>query len=650
MVNMDTKYKSKIARQFQLKKIHLLTTAQIITNVLHKNVDVSQNDDDFCSVDECLNEESKTTRRNAHYKSTVLVMLYYIIYFSYCGSPPKHIGYNHVIQNLKKAKYWKLKKMMIEKLHCKDRTYNMKKVNKIKVGNYDYRPIQHYNSFKQYTYNFNMVTVIDMSMLSLIKFGYDNFNKYCREFIAINLVIKQKEKIKVDLQKKKKKKPMRYNNEETFEDNIFLEEVVLAAKNSSLEKSPLVKKYMRYSIEQLKEKLKEPSVLLKFYQAFLFECDWELLFEYLFNLLNEGFCYATMMKLLIYLICNVTKIVCIPNEREGQTRNLDIQLKQYRFKEVIRQLQIWSHKYKYSIYNLPQQDINTNIKVFDIKQFKEMARDTRKMYFFNADYALKLEIEELEFDSICLKVITFTTTNNCEKKIFDVIRITMLNTHTKVDLSSSSWLERLNKLNEIFASLNKKHEVITVGEISKRNIQYNNLNEIQYMCYYIRTCGLGVGTLFFCPSQTNNKKIRCNNMPNKRFRKLTVDDLETRMLNSNIDNTDATSTSYINLNDVTAMHDTAHSPMMQSEPLCHMITQILTQMSNNTSGLNLLKCIDENSNRSSGNNVIVAKSNSNDLMTSPIPSPKENLNISFLGDLVLNNDLQFTQFKKEDDF
>lgn len=640
-VNEDVDLNTNIARQFHLKKIHLLTTAEVITNVLHKSAKMSKKrkyeniESEFYNINH-IDEESKTTRRNAHYKSTVLVMFYYIIYYAYYNKEPKNIGYELIIQNHQARQYIESNTWLMNKLYTKKqqkkllKSKNESKLNKmnkiaVQVGNeIEYKPIQHYNQFKQYTYDIKLAKVIDGSMKSLIKFGYENFNKYCREYISINLVIKYKEKLQFDIEKRSKKKPIRYNESEVNDiDDIPISESI---QKDCLENNELVNCYMNLSIDELKIKLKEPSVLLKFYQAFLFECDWELLFQYLLRLLNEGFCYATMMKLLIYLICNVTKLVCIASEREGHNRNLDILLKQYKYREVILQLQLWTHNYKYSIYTLPKQDINNNIKAFDLRCFKDLARNTKDIYFHITSNPVKLEIKEMEFDNYALKYIEYTL-DSCNKVFFDLIKITITTcTTTKIDLSNYSWQERLNKADEIFKKMKMKENTATLNRLSKRTIQFDKLPCGKSVCHYIRTSGLGIGTLFF---SANNKKVRCTNMPNKRFRKITIEDLEYKKLKSGIDNIDQSNQSP---NYEEKPHCSTIIP-----PLSHMLSQLITQYQN---------LVDtDNSNNNISSSQVKEE-------TSPIPSPKHDLNSDYIGELlVLNNTdkLEFTKFKAEDD-
>ncbi|UOT91791.1 CmNV_029-like protein [Aratus pisonii nudivirus] len=530
------------------------------------------------------------------------------------------------------------------------------KRNKICVcndnGSHEYKSIQHYNNFNQYTYDFKLAKVIDGSMMSLIKFGYENYNKNCRESIAINLVMKQQEKIKCDIEKKNKKKPVIYKSEDEYDEEEVIDEnkdqidliETTYMKNDFTENNELIQHYMKYNTEQLKIKLKEPSVLLKFYQAFLFECDWELLFQFLDDLLKEGFCYATMMKLLIYLICNVTKFVCIANEREGQNRNLDILLKQYKYKEVITQLKLWTYNYKYSIYDLPQQNLYSSATVYDINKFMKYARNTKNIFFHMTQKPVNLEIQEMEFKKLNLHIKHIEYTDDeCNKVIFDVIRITHLSTNTKINLSKTSWNDRLDKLKEICNNLNYKLNIAVLKKTNKRTIQYGKLPCEGALYHYIRTTGLGVGTLFF---NSVSRKTRCNNMPNKRFRKITAEDLDYKKLKTNIETID------------TEPNNSSLDAVLMSVPANPLteIVRILTTTILKTpidynhfqhSQLQQQPLLPSQQQPSTSYQEV----SSGTPLPSPIPSPNHNIDSEDLGNLFLiNRDLNFTDFKEEDDF
>ncbi len=223
----------KIVQQFYFTTIHLLTTAEVITNVLHKSTSnnklkITANELDnkkFYDVS-YINEESKTTRRNAHYKSTVLVIFYYLIYFSYYGKPPKHIGYKHIIHNKKARVFMESNPSLLKKLYSTRKlkqslkklpAKKLMKKNKIKVvtgTKVEYKSIQHHSQFKQYTYNYRMSLLIDRAMPDLIAWAYEQFNKNCKKYIMINFAKKTKEKQQDDEEKKNKRKPMRFKDVE----------------------------------------------------------------------------------------------------------------------------------------------------------------------------------------------------------------------------------------------------------------------------------------------------------------------------------------------------------------------------------------------------------------------------------------------------
>ncbi|UBZ25619.1 hypothetical protein QKT26_gp29 [Carcinus maenas nudivirus] len=684
VIETDKELITDIAKQFALKTIHLRTTAEVITNVLHKNnnnakklkrkleesddeespkrIKTTDEEDDvnFLTFDSQVHEESKTTRRNAHYKSTVYVIMYYLIYYSYFGKAPKYVGYRHIIQNKNnKARQFLennpdlLKLLYTEKqLKKYSKVSRRYKFNKIEVktpnDDIEYRPIQHPNTFKQYTYNYKLANVFDGAMPDLIKFGYKNFNDNCKKFIAINLVIKHKEKIKYENEKRKKKKPVRFTLNDTtsvLDDDCDSNEDII--KKEYMEDNPLVNQYKHLTIEELKLKLKEPSVLLKFYQAFLLECDWEMLFQYLSDLLSEGSCHATMTKLLIYLVWNVTKIVCIANEREGQNRNLDILLKQYKYREVISQLQIWANKYKYSMYDLPQQQLSMNTKAFDLKTFKELARNTKHMYFHITSNPVKLENNEVEFPNICtlIKYIDYAV-DGCNKVIFDLVQITKTDTNTKIDLSKSSWKDRLDMLERIYIQAGRKENIAKITETNIRVIQFDKLPCGSSVCHYLKTGGVGIGTLFF--SASNRRQRQSTNMPNKRFKKTTLDDLKERILGVNsiipVEQPYASQSPFYvtDYNQFQQQTQSIQSYQQLFPPLSSIINDLIT------GGILHINNQQNTNTTTQQQDTTIPTSQT----PSPCQSPTHDLSLSYLGSLQsLNNnaELQFTEFKEEDD-
>lgn len=721
--SMEEDFSKEIVQQFWCCKMHLLTTAEVITNVLHKSNNTKQKNNKSDCMDgnffdmAYINEESKTTRRNAHYKSTVLVMFYYIIYSSYYGKSPKHIGFKHILYNKKAREYMDhypeiMKKIYspkrLKERHRKISPRKASRKNKIMMPNGELKPIQHHTQFKQYTYTYRMAMVIDEVMKSIIKYAYEQFHNNCKQFIMINFAKKIKEKQLDEENKRNKRKPVFYQDDDATESEI--EETSTSQQKRKLDvedeeseefAKPLKKKrhklvnnekninedevsawseeyeqfvrkdesnrelmesYMQMSINELNISIKIPRVLLKFYQAFLLECDWELLFQFLDNTLTEGFYNATMMRLLIYLMCNVTKVVCVASEREGQNRNLDKLLKQGKYREVISQLHQWSFIHKYSIYTLPQQDIQTNITAYDLKHFKDYARDTRSIHYLKTSVPVNLEIRELEFEAagIHMKYIEYNS-DGCNKVIFDLLKVTLTRTNTKIDLSKMSWQQRLDQLRDIFGALNIKENLAKLKSTNIRAIQYDKLCP-GAMYIYVRTASLNGGTLFF----TSDKKVRGIHMPKKRFKKLELrdlllkklkpKDLGSQMVNRNADNESAVS---------------PHTLSRQQQQL--MTHQLLAQLISRITPFGNFLPYDQHQGLQNHLNLLQCKNTSSEQVKpeneSPVVSPKHELNLEYLGNLLVADDakciggdsgnllhelvddgLKYEEFREEDDF
>nr|WOZ57616.1 hypothetical protein MmNV_23 [Menippe mercenaria nudivirus] len=716
-------YSKKIVQQLYFTTIHLLVTAEVITNVLHKNNDNKSDKDGYNDVS-YIHEESKTTRRNAHYKSTVLVVLYYLMFYSYYKKPPKNIGYEHIIHNPKAREFMKTTpnilracytEKKIERSETKLSQTKMSKKNKIKVKTgkcVEFKPIQHPSQFKQYTYGYRMSHLVDNVMKDLIEFAYNQYTKYCKIFIMINFAKKTKEKIHDDEERRNKRKPMHFEDQDeecmamideqdkesssentrkrkhecdveslsTFKhfkqssvsdeasDSELIDSVAESVsddfqwnredlkvlQNEELRKNEeCVNNYMKLSIEELNMKIKIPSVLMKFYQAFLLECDWEILFDYLQNVLTTGFCNATMMKLLTYLMCNITKVVCVSSQREGHNRNLDKLLKQGHLRAVVSQLHHWAYMHKFSIYNLPNQDIQSNITAYDLKYFKDYSRNTTSIYYHKTKNQVNLELKEREFDmaGIHIKYIEYNI-DGCNKVIFDLLTVTLTANNTKIDLSEYSWKERLDRLKHILSTLCITENIAEVRPTSIREIQHDKLKPGN-MYIYIRTSGLNGGTIFF----TSNKKMRCTNTPKKRFRKLEMSDLLGTKLkppdpSNHMNNSNQLDSALLNGVNNPNNINTPHAAVSE---LMARIGTIYSLLQENKNGLekhlNAIKHQQHN----------VCSVQEYHKPESPIPSPKHTYNLDYLGTLMrptpdseynesATNSLQYETFDEDDDF
>ncbi len=677
--------------------IHLLTTAEVITTVLHKNnkkggkkkrrgvkrktMDDEEDDDeedddvgveieDFEKAENSIHKESKNTRRNAHYKSTVLVIQYYIIYYAYYGYPPKHVGYQYVIQNETANEYLdanpKLKALLYKKneeVRCKTYT-KLKKINKMKVGR-QYLPIQHYDTFKQqYTYTREMVELVDKCMPNFIEYIYNMFNIYCIQFIGIQLVIKHKQKINFEKEKKKKRKPITFdsynnnnnNTEQNFEESLTELPVVTEQMYNDLkdehpidEHHPILGQYCKYTISQLKKKLKEPGVLLKFYQAWLFECDQELLLEFLELKILGKFYYATMKQILSFLMWNIIKMVCIQHERHGQHKNLIMLLQQNQYKQVLNQLKLWVKRYKYCIYDVPYQDFTSDIKSHDLKTFKDLARNKQDIYFHMAPTPVALTMKEdtLQTARCIIKFVEYTT-ETYRKYIFDLLDVIHLGSHHRMDLTNYSWKQRIDLLKNLLyqdkQQLYTISQVVQLNQLPLRHIQFQVFpGSGENNCFYIRTKGLGFGTLFHF---TKNKKIRNSNgiIQNKRFRKVTPRDL---ILNSvhndaNAEKCDIPKKEEVEMmeppqNDISFMTSSQQQQTTQmiANSIHGFLSNILNSMKNNSTGFI----------SSPPRDIGISVSSTSDPYASPIPSPPaENYGQDYLGALLeTNNTLQFNK-------
>lgn len=618
------------------------------------------------------------------------------MYYTYYNKAPKYVGYQYIIQNSKAKQYFQENPQVLKEFYTKEELAacenyrHTNRINKIhKRG--EYLPIQHYNAFRQYTYTYNLALLVDNSMPKLIEFAYNQFNKYCIKYIAITLVIKHKEKIKYEQMKRKKKKPVYPDNapesrgstheNPTKSKNDKIKEEPLSQDDSAYmnddqemidmvydqlesqkidENHPLVGNYLKYDIEELKMKLKEPSVLLKFYQAWLFECDWEQLFDFLEKQLATEFYYAAMMKLLLYLIWNVVKLTCISPQKNSHNKNLSTMLQNYMYNDVIDQLKTWTRMYKYSEYELAGQDINSNIRAHDLKSFKDLARNTSDIYMHLISNPVSFTIKEMEFDNIgiIIKIVEYTN-DNFNKHTFDLLSVTHTYNNYKFDLSKTSWKLRLEKLKEIFIAAGQPNlitSIITVHPIEIRKIQFDNLPcSGTTVCHYIRTSGQGSGTLFY---RTKNRRVRNGNsynQPSKRFRKITIQDLILKKIPKNVNiempESQAQETKF------NPLATNSLSSVVPHKTFIDYIMERLTTL--NSSASYPLISTNQDPGRGTFSPPLLPPliqqsasqlDHNQSPLTSPIPSPDHNISEEYIGSILRANggNLAFAEFNKDD--
>lgn len=473
---------------------HLMNSAFIINAKLHSK-QLQNITSKFSSVD--IDKESKNIRRNSQYKTAAVLLIYYVIYSAYHGTPPTNVNFEA----------------------CRNK------------GDENVLPIQHFNKFKNYTYTYEMVLVVDAGMLHMVRFGITEFYHYCGTFLAINLAIKKKEK-QISYKKRKKINAANCHEDDDdvtpstsgvfdFEDLDFADGIV---KEDLETTDTVVDEYVAYSIPELKEMSKEPNVLMKFYQAWLLECDWEVLLLEIRNCLTTRYPHAQMIKLLLYIISIIGKTVHTTHTKQIHMEKLDSLLKENAHIQVVDRLLAWTRTYKYSEFSISDYQAKDDKHFHDTKNFQLYRRNTRNIFCFTSEQQLNLKFGTYECNSYNGINTSYTVLEYVlkqQKFLFDLIYIT--NT-SKNDLNKMTWPERLNLLRQV--SQFKDHIVINVRPISFRQIQYDKYPWGTAVYYYIRTGGLGVGTLFLKHSKTNTKSRICNLSAIRRHRRTIAADLK----------------------------------------------------------------------------------------------------------------------------
>lgn len=479
---------------------YLKNAAKVINYKLHiKNM---KNYPDELAIN--IDNESKRTRRNSQYKTSALCMLYYIIHSIYYEKEPDYISFS--IDSDTKPKKRKLS-------------------NKHKTENEKRETIQHYNTFDNVTYNYDMVRIIDMSMEKLVDFGINEFVKYARTFMLITLTIKRKLRNK---KKSHKKKPETFNEDKSEDctdssdeddDEDDSSEIFSEFANQS---NQFLKEYNHYKIKDLKDLIKEPSVLMKFYQAWLLECDWEILLNNITNRMRNGYARGPTTKLLQYIINIMSKTLFAQHIRNLKMEKLENLLKCNQYNLAIQRLTDLAKNYKYSKYTIEDYTTQDDIQLYDVKMFNKFARNTENIYYHMSTNLLKLTLatHESKMRGIDISYTVIEYVHNHTKYLFDLINTSTI---SKEKLSEYSWKTRLDILREIPKA--SDHCIISIYPISIREIQFKKYPVGVNVHYYIRTNGLGIGTLFHNPSSCTAKNRTISQSQSKRFKRIQEEDL-----------------------------------------------------------------------------------------------------------------------------
>lgn len=485
---------------------NLRHSAFIINAVLHSRTETKETSKyrhDFKDSSK-LTKESKNTRRNSQYKTSAIYMIYYIIYSVYYNKRPTNVNF-------------KLSDKKANIIH-----YTTPEGKK-KSG-----PIQHYDSFKNYTYTSQMVKFIDANMKSLIDFGIDEFFKHCGSFLSISLAIKKQYK-KINNKKRISKNTDSYNKKRKLSngDEVLLdtdyvdqfsdEEVEIF--NVCEDSVNLLTPYMNMTIEELKEESRIPSVLMKFYQSWLMECDWVTLFATLKTRIKAKTCPpAQLRRLLQYSISVVCKHIATSDQRELYIENFIRMLKSHKQEDVVNELHKRSIKYKYSQYPVPiisSSNSSDDIHAYDIKTFQHFARFTNNIAYYITPYPINLDvsISQRTINGISqpMKIIQYVHQN--KHYLFDVIQVTGINDE---DLARMPWVARLQLIHTIpLLQGESEYNIIKLLPITYRDIQFEHIPSGPNVYVYIRTGGLGIGTLFQRMRIYNKES---SNKMNYRFR------------------------------------------------------------------------------------------------------------------------------------
>lgn len=262
----------------------------------------------------------------------------------------------------------------------------------------------------------------------------------------------------------------------------------------------------------LDDEVKNYKIEVKFLGAILLELDLEVVMHKVVKDLSVAY-YPLPTKSLLKLVAErLGKSCCNSVEFPAELAKIDGDIKEAKYESVAKQLHAWAVYVKYR--RLKEDNQITLPKPKDLSDFKTYSKNIHAIHGYVSRYPLTLNLETSDTGYGCLQYITFT--QNSQIKIFDAITV------PNKTLKTMSWKDRLDTFKSFTSKYNVgDFNVIKVEEVPYINIQYSTLNRGDEY-FYIRTAGIGDGTLFV---HTLNKK-RPGNSSHIRYPKITTEHLK----------------------------------------------------------------------------------------------------------------------------
>lgn len=437
----------------------LLKAAHVINSKLHqssRNGGPAKNkrdvDGEDINIDDINFEAlSQTTRRNSQYKTMSLNLIWYIAYVFTFGQEPELISKNkpRTTQHHQKGTSSQGSRGAIKTFDS-----TVVKVSEEKI--FDNEKKDHFTKFGSSDYSLEMVQNLKKHMRHLCVFA---FNEYC---------LQTKKYIEATLSAKELRRIAKPSSNYCFEDT---EEQKRLIKNKS----------------------KKPNVLTKLYCAILLELDYEILFTVLLEKLNSTYSRYQMNKFLQSATDFLVNLHFPDNQKKLNAKQLQDLLKEQKLICVTKRLLMYGLNLKYSRFTIVENSQDDDISLLDLKKFNSLKRNTQHMHVLVSKVSLNLKIENCKVSGGSLTLVTFNSSlQGCKTIIFDALAIPNF---TRYDLMRMSWSERLDQI--LLFSGELGIGTIAVQPISMECLQFDlfpTSNADTY--YYIRTTGLGYGTLF----------------------------------------------------------------------------------------------------------------------------------------------------------
>lgn len=458
--------------------------ASVIALTLKKHDAISLEN---CRSNDTLKRDSATTKRNSQYQSMSTNLLWYIAGCITTGKEPP-LNSDAQIDNIKKPKYVDFYETSKKRLGRQNKEKNTREalVNELRMLGIDIKNgmsmqkidrlmQEKHGSLYSSTYKRlkSILQTTDVETTWTVEMN-DSLRKYMRHIINFAYEQFNKYKMKKDVLQLNKSKPN-----------------------------------------------KDYNLKVKLYMALLLELDPVMVIERVIMDLKTKYVLVVVKDLLGQFGARLSKIVVPECDRDLYMDVHNRSLREGKLDLVATECLRMAERVKYRLRPaLPMACSEDNLQLYDIGRFEKLACNISEIHAYVSPTNLNLQMQTCQYEpNFQVQLIVFTRTS--ATYVFDV---TLLPNKQMEELS---WAERLEEFSKYTKNLNKTNlHIIKVERMPLVYIQYNKLPSDKQTYTYIRTKGLGVGTLFMHSCNKGKKSGVARSK--SRNRKMTPDDVKYR--------------------------------------------------------------------------------------------------------------------------